>query len=47
MISRFGPLLDPLVLNDNGPVAHPLLRNTATMRGRAIEVELTDPNHHH
>lgn len=35
-----------LALTNNGPDGggHPLLRNTATMRGRSIAVEVTDPN---
>jgi len=35
-----------LALTNNDPEGggHPLLRNTATMRGRAIAVEVTDPN---
>ena len=35
-----------LALTNNDPAGggHPLLRNTATMRGRSIEVEVTDPN---
>jgi len=35
-----------LALTNNDPVGggHPLLRNTAAMRGRSIAVEVTDPN---
>jgi hypothetical protein len=35
-----------LALTNNDPEGggHPLLRNTATMRGRAIAIEVTDPN---
>jgi hypothetical protein len=35
-----------LALTNNDPEGggHPLLRNTATMRGRSIAIEVTDPN---
>lgn len=41
---RDGKLDLALTNNDPDGGGHPLLRNTATMRGRAIEVEVTDPN---
>jgi hypothetical protein len=41
---RDGRLDLALTNNDPGGGGHPLLRNTATMRGRSIAVEITDPN---
>ena len=41
---RDGRLDLALTNNDPGGGGHPLLRNTATMRGRSIAVEVTDPN---
>jgi hypothetical protein len=41
---RDGRLDLALTNNDPDGGGHPLLRNTATMRGRAIAVEVTDPN---
>jgi penicillin G amidase len=41
---RDGKLDLALTNNDPDGGGHPLLRNTATMRGRAIEIEITDPN---
>ena len=41
---RDGRLDLALTNNDPDGGGHPLLRNTATMRGRAIAIEVTDPN---
>ena len=41
---RDGRLDLALTNNDPDGGGHPLLRNTATMRGRSIAVEVTDPN---
>jgi hypothetical protein len=41
---RDGRLDLALTNNDPGGGGHPLLRNTAVMRGRAIAVEVADPN---
>ena len=41
---RDGQLDLALTNNDPDGGGHPLLRNTAAMRGRSIEVEVTDPN---
>jgi FG-GAP-like repeat len=41
---RDGRLDLALTNNDPNGGGHPLLRNTATMRGRSIAVEVTDPN---
>ena len=41
---RDGRLDLALTNNDPGGGGHPLLRNTATMRGRSIAIEVTDPN---
>ena len=41
---RDGRLDLALTNNDPGGGGHPLLRNTAAMRGRSIAIEVTDPN---
>lgn len=41
---RDGRLDLALTNNDPDGGGHPLLRNVATMRGRSIEIEVTDPN---
>ena len=41
---RDGRLDLALTNNDPDGGGHPLLRNTATMRGRSLAVEVTDPN---
>ena len=41
---RDGRLDLALTNNDPGGGGHPLLRNTGTMRGRSIAIEVTDPN---